>query len=63
MSTDDDITFFITQYGDEALHKLGRRPGPDGKWSNEDCDWLSDEVERRGLAWFLDLIEHSPSSS
>src|SRR5262245_50513080 len=56
-----DLEFFTQdQAGDVALRKLGRRPGPGGKWSNEDCEWLFHEIWLRGLIWFVNLISKYP---
>src|SRR5262245_31370062 len=56
-----DLEFFTQdQAGDAALRKLGRQPGPDGKWSNEDCVWLPNEMERHGLVWFFSFLSGYP---
>ena len=48
MATRDEISVFLTQQGDEALLAAGRKPGPDGRFSDEDNDWLISEAEKPG---------------
>lgn len=48
MATHDEISVFLMQEGDEALLAAGRRPGPDGRFSDADNDWLISEAEKPG---------------
>jgi len=47
----DTISDLLFWEGDDLMRKLGMKRDPEGRWSDEDLDWVFAIAMERGMNW------------